>query len=603
MHDDNNTADSGLTLKRRMLHALLAFLAVCAMEGSMTVAEGLETGSRILSAVSRLSNSFSVGGWADVLAAAAIYLGYNYIAVRDEGKKGWTAALSLLFALFYIVALNYRDTLDLSFFTANAFQRVFSLLCLLGWQVLFYLLLRLFFLALCREPRREEKPLEHIWGLGFAAILICWLPWILMNYPASFSPDSTAQIMQALGETPLNNRSPLLSTAVMGGCIRLGEALLDRNFGCFLYLVLQTVLGAGIFSYSVKRMQELGAGRALCVGSIAFFALTPLWSCFAQWMEKDLLYTELITLCAVYLAGIVYRREVTVKQALRLGAAAVLASLLRHNGFYELFPALLIIGLWLKNADRRRMLLTAFSVLALFLGVTRLLYPALGAESCPASEALSVPFQQTALYVNRFPDEVTEEERQAIDAVLDYDQLDIYDPTVSDYVKGTARNDDSKLGEYFRVWLAMALKHPGTYAEAFMMQCFGYMAPTQVSIDAYILSDYYPQLGAMGIRRAFEDMPTRLFDSIRELSRVLPVVRLLAMPGLYTWLMLACFTFLLSRRRGPALLLFIPMLMNLLMCIGSALFLSMRYELPILAATPLLLGWTRAWATGTAEGK
>lgn len=97
--------------------------------------------------------------------------------------------------------------------------------------------------------------------------------------------------------------------------------------------------------------------------------------------------------------------------------------LLRNSGLYELLPVLLVLALYLKRTDRRRLLLSLCAVLAIYSGVTKGLYPSLGIEEGSIKEALSIPFQQTALYVNRFPDEVTEEEKLVIDSVLDYDRL------------------------------------------------------------------------------------------------------------------------------------------------------------------------------------
>lgn len=43
----------------------------------------------------------------------------------------------------------------------------------------------------------------------------------------------------------------------------------------------------------------------------------------------------------------------------------------------------------------------------------------------------------------------------------------------------------------------MFLKHPGTYVEAALVKGYGYLVvPAGANLDAYILSDYYPELGA-----------------------------------------------------------------------------------------------------------
>ena len=90
---------------------------------------------------------------------------------------------------------------------------------------------------------------------------------------------------------------------------------------------------------------------------------------------------------------------------------------------------------------------------------------------------LSVPFQQTARYVRDYADEVTEEERDAIDRVLDSDTIgEVDDPNISDPVKKTFNEDaDSEdLKAYFKVWFQMFLKHPVCYIEATLNNYYGY---------------------------------------------------------------------------------------------------------------------------------
>ena len=232
---------------------------------------------------------------------------------------------------------------------------------------------------------------------------------------------------------------------------------------------------------------------------------------------------------------------------------------------WELIPALLAVGFWLKARARLRLLSAALAALLLSSAVNNLLYPALGIVPASVKEALSLPFQQTARYVNEFPDEVTEAERAAIDAVLDYEKLDRYDPRISDNVKNSYRGDDSALAPYF-----------GTCAR----------------LDAVIQSTYYPGSGELGVYRVFGDFPTRAFDSVREIFVEFPLTILLCMAGFYTWVLLLCLTELLRRKRGSACLLLIPCLLDVLICIASPLHAATRYELPVLTSTPLILGWT-----------
>lgn len=84
----------------------------------------------------------------------------------------------------------------------------------------------------------------------------------------------------------------------------------------------------------------------------------------------------------------------------------------------------------------------------------------------------SLPFQQTARYVRDYGTEVTEDEKQAIEKVLDYNSLaEIYSEVTADPVKTTYHAQNTKeLMDYFTVWFRQFLKHPVCYIESFWNQ-------------------------------------------------------------------------------------------------------------------------------------
>ena len=137
--------------------------------------------------------------------------------------------------------------------------------------------------------------------------------------------------------------------------------------------------------------------------------------------------------------------------------------MLRQNGMYVVAFSLPVLLLEKDRRKRRKTALLFCGAIVLYLSYTHILFPALDITPGSRREMLSVPFQQTARYVRDYADEVTEEERDAIDRVLDYDTIgEVYDPNISDPVKKTFNEDaDSEdLKAYFKVWFQMFLKHP-----------------------------------------------------------------------------------------------------------------------------------------------
>ena len=102
----------------------------------------------------------------------------------------------------------------------------------------------------------------------------------------------------------------------------------------------------------------------------------------------------------------------------------------------------------------------------------------------PHSEAMSIPFQQTARYVCEYEDEVTEYERQVLDDVLNFEGMKSYQPNISDPIKILYRGGD--LTDYMKIWVQMFFKHPGCYVAAFVNKGYGYLAPVEQNIEAWI---------------------------------------------------------------------------------------------------------------------
>ena len=97
-------------------------------------------------------------------------------------------------------------------------------------------------------------------------------------------------------------------------------------------------------------------------------------------------------------------------------------------------------------------------------------------------------WKRTARTVVEHGDEITQEEKEAIDAVLDYNSLaENYKPHLSDPVKATIRKDaDSKvLIRYLVTWFRMFFKYPATYVKATVNQNYLLVYPREENRALY----------------------------------------------------------------------------------------------------------------------
>ena len=69
---------------------------------------------------------------------------------------------------------------------------------------------------------------------------------------------------------------------------------------------------------------------------------------------------------------------------------------------------------------------------------------AFGVKEGPVKEIFSIPFQQTARYIQEYPDEVASEEKEGINNLLSYDAIsEKYIPERSDPVKDTYKSEST----------------------------------------------------------------------------------------------------------------------------------------------------------------
>ena len=95
-------------------------------------------------------------------------------------------------------------------------------------------------------------------------------------------------------------------------------------------------------------------------------------------------------------------------------------------------------------------------VLAVHFLLVRIVYPGFSISPGNINEMLSVPIQQTARYMQIYPDEITQDEKESIDRMWNYDELlENYEPDKSDVAKATFRLESSvsDWNSYFITWM------------------------------------------------------------------------------------------------------------------------------------------------------
>lgn len=455
-------------------------------------------------------------------------------------------------------------------------------------------------------------------------LALCWLPYLLAFYPGTVCWDLGEMVAQFFGKYEVDTWHPVFTTWLIGGCVWLGRLLGSDNLGAMLFTLLQTALLSYALSRSVVFLRRLGMKRAIWLSALAFFAVTPLWGGYAQFISKDTLYTAALLLFTLEVLELFALREERAKEIPRRLSAGLflwglLSCLLRSNGLYVVLPtAVLAVIFGARGMNRAAPGAALAAAVAGALLFSNALLPALGVRDETASGLYSVCFQQSARVLRDHGNEVTAEEYAEIDRVLEADRLpELYEPWISDPVKFTFRQygqgaevEKPALARYRKTWLSMMQKYPLTYAEAFFAgnvsyyaftpklegQTYNDQAGNRLVFETYELGDsrgYDPrfldttQLSSL-------DGARRLLAAFARGWRYLPLVSLLYACATYTWLLVGAGLSLARQRRWRMLVCFVPALLSLGVCLLSPVNDYFRYFLPIVAMTFPLVGVSSA---------
>ncbi|MBE5885539.1 MAG: hypothetical protein E7284_03945 [Lachnospiraceae bacterium] len=586
---------------QKILCFLFAIISTLSLNMRNTLYESFCPENKIANIFSRFYNAFSNVEYLDFIALIALFFFFGWSLKKHKKISISGIFVSLLLAVMYVLAVFYNNFNSTEYLFCDTFQTLMTLFEITGIGILLYFLLNAadYFLneKFVAKKFQKEDVKWYLWFkenfgiVSFWFILICWLVWLLLTYPGSTSPDSIVQLQNFYGEIARTAWQPPFSSLIIGGLFHIGKSLVDGGFGMFLYNFFQGIVGALIFSFSLNRLVKRGLPLAIPTVGMLFFGLTPIWGAYVQWFQKDFLYTVFIVLLVTLISEVIFDRTCSWKMFSFICITGVITSLLRNNGIFVIVPTLIAAGFYLKGIDRKKIISSLIIIFVCFELVTNVLYPAIGIGKSSTSETLGVMFQATARYVQEYPGEVTEYEKEVIsNNFYSYESLYNYDPRIMDPVKIYYNHSDFK--SYLKIWFEMFLKHPMVYVESYLNGSYGYMAPVSRDIGAYInLADYDPYLLEKGVNHVEGSNLNYIAVWLWNINLGTSLIKYTTCPGLYTWLTIAALWLIVKNKKKGGIVLLIPNLVNIFVCTIAPLADAMRYALPAVAVVPFMIGW------------
>ena len=555
-------------------------------------------------------------GLIGTLLACFFFIFYRKTIFSTEYSKpvyiSWIVFSALISACM-LIATSFMAFDSLDFMLANRFQVGFSFLLLVGYIPFFYALIGLIFDFADRMMQRPPK-LKSSNGLTefifdrkpilipFIIFLVCWSPYWILNFPGTVPIDAFSQFGYYFGDHAWTEQHPVFSTLVIGFLMEVGRNLVNDNFGVFLITLYQNVITAFVCAFAIRTISKWKAPNAIRIFTLLFMALNPLIAYWPSTVSKNTSSAAFFVLFAIlYLEYILLIKEKKpyIKTLIIAALIGILASLFRHDFMYVVSASLVFLVI-INQPWKKRIVPVAGGIIcfiALTL-ITNLMIETFNVEPWPATSKPSIPFQQTARTVRDHGDDVRQWERDAIDAIVDFDSLpERYRSGNADKVMFDASKiEEDVLNEYYRAWFSMMKRHPLTYIEATLGNTYAYYSPNGESREkpmVYIFTDIWTgNVDKYDIYYLFSSKDTiQTFYEVVLTPMHVPGPNVFYHLGNYTWFLLLLILGLFYKKKRLYILGFVPSLLVILTCLASPINGNYRYFIPVMMMIPVLLAW------------
>ncbi len=413
------------------------------------------------------------------------------------------------------------------------------------------------------------------------AMLLCWSPYMLALYPGVVLPDTLASVGQIIGDAELSNHHPVLFTFLLGAFLKLPVSI-SVNMKVFLFSLFQATMLATTASTILAWCRTRGLKAGPFVACIVFFCLCPVFPLYAVNVQKDAIHAMfcvLLSLCAVEWRG--ERR-----QCLPLFATLLMTSLTRSNGVLASAATIgFLLAFAIRDKERVRATIGVAVAYALAFFISNALILSI-AKPTERSEVFGMPLQQLSRVVV-CDGAMSDGDLAFMNKLLPLDEYkECYVPTLVNHIKWADQFDEQFLSknstEFVALWLRNLPGNLGIYADAFILETFGFWVPGFRHDYGYM--DDQVQGNDFGIER--RDLSSRLFGG--SFASNLVAYRWFIGSGTLLWIVLFGLWLALAFRRYRTALLYVPALASVLaILMATPVAFSLRYVFVLALGLPL----------------
>lgn len=523
--------------------------------------------------------------------------------MRDKvvRKKNTSILLAGFFSLCLLFGRSYYETDSSAYVLGSVVNFVKSVFVFAGYFCLIYVLLALIFDFFKNTSFIDEKSHFFSEKAFLKSVIILSVVYgivILISYPGTLCWDVIGQIEQVTKGTGYSTHHPLFHTLLVGGLTSLGQTVFGSyEVGLFLYMLLQMAMFVLALSFTISTLAKRGLKAGYLVALLVLYCVTPLYTNIVSVAIKDVPYCAFVIGYVVLFAQLLETPDKIKNKKFLCGFVLLQIGVIlsRNNGLPLVLLSGLLAFIYLyKKYNLKEKIVYLLSGFVLSIGTAKLvlfvLMQVTNATEGSSAEMLSIPFQQTARYLQLYQNEIDLEEKEAIEAVLGDVSIVAakYNPEISDDVKALFVKEATTkdILNYMGAWAKGFFKHPGVYFEAFFIHVYGWSTP--VATNAIRYETTYTEIAQQGL---FPGAQKGLIFLYRFANKI-PVLGLLENIGAYVWGMFLFIFYAKKNKEKGMVFATLPLVISLLVCMASPCFISHpRYGMPIICTLPFLYGF------------
>lgn len=632
---------------------LQAFFTALALNTELGVADDEIDGisnaflAKLYAILAQIESGIRTKGFFLTVLTASLFVGYLWISRKEHTvSQKKHIGLAVFLSVMYTGGMAYWYGGDLSLLYSFQINKLRSVVLLLGMYFFYLHAIEGLHYILHKKTENAGTTAERTgkWSLVYrkysfwltwGILVLVWLVHLILRYPGAMSFDNWAQLRYYYGFEMYTTAQPIFHTWLFGSFIRLGVKFGSPNGGLFLFVLMQTLIMSAVLAWTLELMKRWNTVAWLRKLTFAVYCIAPYFTGYAAFPIKDYLYTVFLVLLVCLMAewmispGQFWRH--TGKNVLWI-IGTTLMILCRKNGIYLYFvvAAVILIQMFLhrmksakntagsrrQEADKRgksavweqwmhtagRKLIVICLPFLLVFAVEGVITQVYHVEKDSPKEMFSLPFQQIARYVKEYGNEISEEEREVIAKVLDYDSLaEIYEPMTADPVKTTYHAGSAgDLAAYFKVWMKEFLRHPLCYVEATWNQNYYVFAPyvdnvvynknCLVGSELEYDKEYYSWLNFQ-IPENMEGV-SNVTVKLYSLLTTAPIIGMFSNVAFYVILMFVLLHFIRLEKNKRAFFVMLPALISFLFVLLAPQIQGQpRYAFPIIYTMPLMIAF------------